>query len=307
MYDSQSKGISYSAGFFMLIAFAIAGIIIFQTIAIYVWQGMTGLSSEDFSLMMANPAYSSAYKVAHVISMLGMLVPAHVVAYTLNREPLKLLGLSGNVNYRQLGMVLFITATALVVGGGLSYINYQVPIPQEWRIKFDDLEAKYLKQAHAILSLKSPGDYILALIVMAFLPAFCEETLFRGGLQNFLTRSTQKPWLAIVVVSLIFSLAHFLYYGFLFRFFLGAVLGLIYHYSGRLWLSIWAHFLNNALLVTIYYYYERQGKSVSEAMNVSTLSYWGLLALPLLVFLFMVFKRMNHGSEILSRRTNDTR
>lgn len=305
MYDSQSKGISYSAGFFMLIAFAIAGILIFQTTAIFIWQAMTGLSSTDFSEMMSNPAYSSAYKVAHVVSMLGMLVPAHIVAYVLNREPLKLLGLTGKVNFKQLGMVMLITGLALFVGGGLSYINYQIPIPAEWRIRFDDLESKYLKQAQAILSLNDIGDYLLALLVMAFLPAFCEETLFRGGLQNFLTRSTQKPWLAIVIVSLIFSLAHFLYYGFLFRFFLGAVLGLIYHYSGRLWLSILAHFLNNALVVTIYFYYARQGKSIGETMNGREMSFWGLLALPVLIFLFMVYKRMTYGSEILSKRTND--
>jgi membrane protease YdiL (CAAX protease family) len=188
----------------------------------------------------------------------------------------------------------------------LSYINHEIPIPTEWRIRFDDLEAKYLKQAQAILSLKGTGDYLLALLIMAFLPAFCEETLFRGGLQNFLTRSTQKPWLAILVVSLIFSLAHFLYYGFLFRFLFGAVLGLIYHYSGKLWLSIWAHFLNNALVVTIYYYYAQQGKSIDDAMDGKGLSYWGLLAIPVLILFFMVYKRMSYGSAIISRRSNDS-
>jgi membrane protease YdiL (CAAX protease family) len=306
MYDSQSKGISYAAGFFMLIAFAIAGILIFQTAAVFVWQTMTGLNATEFSTAMTNPAYSTAYKVAHVVSMLGMLVPAHIVASVLNREPLKLLGLTGNVNMKQLGMVVLICCAALAVGSGLSYVTYQIPIPTDWKIRFDKLEAEYLKQAEAILSLKSTGDYLLALVVMAFLPAFCEEALFRGGLQNFLTRSTQKPWLAILIVSLIFSLAHFLYYGFLFRFLFGAVLGLIYHYSGRLWLSIWAHFLNNALVVTIYYYSAQQGKSIDEAMEGSGRSYLGLLAIPVLVLLFMVYKRMTYGSAIISKRSNDS-
>lgn len=140
---------------------------------------------------------------------------------------------------------------------------------------------------------------------MGFVPAFCEETLFRGGLQNFLTRSTRNPWLSVIIVSLIFSAAHFSFYGFLFRFLLGAVLGFIYYYSGNLWLSILAHFINNAFVVTVYYIYIRQGKPAAAAMAESNSSYWGLLALPVLILLFMTFKRLSYGSELLTRQSNN--
>jgi membrane protease YdiL (CAAX protease family) len=305
MYDSHSKGISYTAGFFILIAFAIAGILISDVISRYVWSVMTGLDIAQFTTGMTNPANASAYKVAQVIIMLGILVPAHIVASMLSREPLKLLGLSERINSKQVGMVVLITGAALLVGGGLSYINHEIPIPANWKAEFDKLEASYKDQAKTILDLKTTGDYIIALIVMGFLPAFCEETLFRGGMQNFLTRGTRIPWLAIIIASLIFSLAHFSFYGFLFRFLLGAVLGLIYHYSGRLWLSILAHFINNALVVTIYFVYTRQGKSIDEVMNQEGSSYWGLLALPLLILLFVVYRRMNYGSAILSKQTDN--
>jgi membrane protease YdiL (CAAX protease family) len=155
------------------------------------------------------------------------------------------------------------------------------------------------------MQMKNASDYVLALIVMGFVPAFCEETLFRGGLQNFLTRSTRSPVLAIVIVSAIFSAAHFSFYGFLFRFFLGAVLGLIYYYSGRLWLSILAHFINNAVVVTVYYVNTRQGKQLTDAANDPTTSYWGLLALPVLIVLFMAFKRLSYGSELLTKQANN--
>jgi membrane protease YdiL (CAAX protease family) len=226
-----------------------------------------------------------------VINMLVFLVPSIVTAFLLNLKPFLLLGFTGRISVKQTALVAFITGAAIFVGGALSYVNQQLPISPEWKLKFDELENSYRQQANAILTLKDRGDYILALVVMGFIPAFCEETLFRGGLQNFLTRATRNPWLAIIIVSVIFSVAHFSFYGFLFRFFLGATLGLIYYYSGKLWLSILAHFLNNAFVITVYYAYIRQGKSVDQAMNEPDASYWGILALPVLVVLFSLLKR----------------
>jgi len=304
MYDSNSKGISYTAGFFMLIAFAIAGIIFFGQIATQVWVAITGKSADAYLSGMSDPANSNIYKLVQVINMLGFFIPAMIAAHVLNKQPFKLLGFSTRITIKQIGVVCFIIAAALFVGSALSYINQEIPIPVSWKTYFDKLEDDYMEQANAVMAMKNTGDYVLALIIMGFVPAFCEETLFRGGLQNFLTRSTRSPWLAIIIVSLIFSAAHFSFYGFLFRFFLGAVLGLIYYYSGRLWLSILAHFINNAVVVTVYYVYAQQGKTGNEAMTGSNSSYWGLLALPVLIGLFMLFKRMSYGSELLTKQTN---
>ncbi|HEY6503490.1 MAG TPA: CPBP family intramembrane glutamic endopeptidase [Chitinophagaceae bacterium] len=305
MYDSNSKGISYTAGFFMLIAFTIAGIIFSAEITKMIWVSMTGKSFDLYLSGAGDPANSNIYKLIQVINMLGFFIPSVITAYLLNKHPLKLLGFSSRITIKQAGVVCFIIAAALFVGGGLSYFNHEIPIPAEWKASFDKLENTYNEQASAILGMKNTGDYILALLIMGFVPAFCEETLFRGGLQNFLTRSTRSPWLAIIVVSLIFSAAHFSFYGFLFRFFLGATLGLIYYFSGNLWLSILAHFINNAVVVTVYYIYTQQGKSIPEAMNDSSTSSWGLLALPVLIVLFMAFKRLSYGSELLTKQTDN--
>jgi membrane protease YdiL (CAAX protease family) len=129
--------------------------------------------------------------------------------------------------------------------------------------------------------------------IMAFIPAVCEETLFRGGLQNFLTRSTKLPWFSILVISLIFSAVHFSFYGFLSRFFLGVMLGLLYHYSGRLWLSILAHFINNLVAVTAIYVLTLQGKSIKEAIEETGGTAWSIAALPAVVILFFWFYRVS--------------
>ena len=203
------------------------------------------------------------------------------------------MGYKGKVYLNEVAIVFAIVIMALFVSAALSYFNQNIPVDASWKIRFDKMEADYTKQAAAILTLNNFGEYLLAIFIMAFLPALCEETLFRGGLQNFLSRSIKNPWVAIVIVSILFSAMHFSYYGFLSRVFLGVMLGAIYHFSGKLWLSILAHFINNALAITVVYVYKNQGKTITEAMNdTSDATWWGIFALPVLIALFMFFKKI---------------
>jgi uncharacterized protein len=294
MYDSDSKGISYTAGFFMLIAFAVAGLFLASAISIPVWQQMTGLGFEKMNENSSNPAYANALKLLQVImAVTGFFIPAIVTAIILHRRPVQLLGFSGRIKAQQAGLVVLIMGVSLIVSTSLSYFNNHIPLPEVWRIRFEKMEEEYNRQVEAIVQLKNSTDYIIALLIMAFLPALCEETLFRGGLQNFLSRGIQRPWISIVLVSILFSLAHFSFFGFLYRFFLGVVLGAIYHYSGRLWLSILAHFLNNALALTVLYFYTQRGQSLHEAMKSDAQSFWGILALPVVIVIFILFKRVS--------------
>jgi uncharacterized protein len=306
MYDYDSKGISYTAGFFMLIAFTIAAFFLAAVISIPVWTNMTGKGFEEMDRAMKDPAYSDVTKILQVINaVIGFLLPSLITAALLNRKPLRLLGFSKDIRLSQAGLVVLIMATSLVVVTSLSYFNNIIPVPASWRILFDKWENDYNEMAKALIGLNNTGEFIIALIIMGFLPALCEETLFRGGMQNYLTRSTKNPWLSIIIVSLIFSAIHFSYYGFLSRFFLGIVLGLLYQYSGKLWLSILAHFLNNAIAITVLYVYTLQGKPMDDAITENSTSYWGILALPLVIGLLLLFKRVSYGSSLLKKRSNN--
>ena len=294
MYDSNSKGISYTAGFFMLIAFAVAGIFISALIGIPIWTGMTGQGLKEMEKGMEDPANSNAVKVIQSVTfIIGFLLPAIFTAYLLNRKPMDLLGFTRKINWKQIGIVCGIMITAMFVSAFFAYVNELLPVSESLKLKFEKMENDYSRQVEAIIGLNSFGEYILALLIMGFLPALCEEALFRGGLQNFLTRSTKMPWLSIIIVSIIFSAAHFSFYGFLSRLFLGVILGLLYQYSGRLWLNIIAHFVNNAIAVTAIYYLKSQGKSLKDAIGEnSDSSWWGILLLPAVIGLFIIFRKI---------------
>lgn len=301
MYDNDSKGISYLGGFFMLIAFAIAGLVLASVIGAQIWHQMTGKDFADMQKGMSDPANSDTMKIIQSLTaIIGFFIPTVVTAALLNRRPIKLLGFtSTDIKLSQVGLVILLVGVSLVVATSLSYLTNSTPIPDNWKIRFDRMEEEYNRQVSAIISLKNGKDYIIALIIMAFLPALCEETLFRGGLQNFLTRGTNMPWLSIIVVSILFSLAHFSFYGFLSRFFLGIVLGALFHYSGKLWLSILAHFINNALAITVLYVATQQGKPLQEAMKQDATSFWGILAIPVVIGLFIAFKRASTSRRIV--------
>jgi len=242
---------------------------------------------------LSDPGNSDVMKIIQsVTALVGFFIPTLIAATLLSKRPGKLLGFpSAGIRLNQVVLAVLLVGSALLVSSSLSYFTNSVPIPEAWKIRFDKMELEYNTQVSAIISLKNMKDYILALMIMAFLPALCEETLFRGGLQNFLTRATNRPWLSILVVSILFSLAHFSFYGFLSRVFLGTVLGALFYYSGKLWLSIVAHFINNALAITVLYIATEQGKPLEEAIKQDVTSYWGMLAIPLVIALFVAFKR----------------
>jgi membrane protease YdiL (CAAX protease family) len=295
MYDSNSKGISYTAGFFIIIAFAIAGIFIGTLISVPIWTSMTGKGLSDMKDQLGNPAYSGAFKAIQAISTLfGFFIPAIVTAALLNRRPYNLLGFTKKLNWKQIGLVIAIMFLALFISSTFGYLNQHIPIPASWKITFEKMEQDYNDQVKAIMQLKNFGDYLLGLVIMAFLPALCEETLFRGGLQNFLTRSTRNPWLAILIVSALFSIVHLSFYGFLPRMFLGVILGLIFYYTESLWLCILAHFFNNAIAVTQYYSTSKPSiKEMAQENTPMLLVYLGLISIPLIIVLLIALKRIS--------------
>ena len=110
MIDNDSKGISYTAGFFMLIAFAIAGLVLASTIGAQIWVQMTGKSFSEMQKGMSDPANSDIMKIIQAVTaIIGFLLPTLVTAALLNRRPIKLLGFSStDIKPSQVGLVILL-------------------------------------------------------------------------------------------------------------------------------------------------------------------------------------------------------
>ncbi len=70
MYDNDSKGISYTAGFFMLIAFAVVGLILASFLGTQIWQQMTGKNFSEMQKGMNDPANSHVMKIIQSVTVI---------------------------------------------------------------------------------------------------------------------------------------------------------------------------------------------------------------------------------------------
>ncbi|HXU28791.1 MAG TPA: CPBP family intramembrane glutamic endopeptidase [Bacteroidia bacterium] len=104
---------------------------------------------------------------------------------------------------------------------------------------------------------KSIGGLIINLLVMAFMAALSEEIFFRGLIQQMLIKNKINVHVAIVITAILFSAFHLQFFGFIPRMFLGIVLGYLYYITQNLWVSIIAHFCNNAFAVVAMHFYNQ--------------------------------------------------
>jgi uncharacterized protein len=296
---SESRNVSPMGGFFILWGFVFGGAIIGGAIGLGIMALLTGGNIMDIQKAILNPEYVNELRLFQFISTLFMFfLPAVAVAYIMNRKPFKWLGYKVRFNAGQLVLVIAIMLVCLPLVGALGELNAILPIPKSLESLFKRLENDYEKQVEAVARIRSFGEYLLSLFMIALLPALFEETLFRGGLQRILIDWFKKPLAAIIVTSIIFSAIHMSFYGFLPRVALGVVLGLIYYYSGSIWLSIVAHCLNNAVAVTAMYYMSLHGKPAKEVLDQKFPIWVGIPVIILLVYLLGRFKNVSFKRNI---------
>ena len=127
---------------------------------------------------------------------------------------------------------------------------------------------------------------IRAILIIAILPAICEEFLFRGFLQKSLEKNF-KPVNAILITSVIFGLSHLNPIDVVPLIVIGIFFGIIAYNTNSLIIPIVLHFLNNCFSVVEIYF----GKS--SEFTVASGKPTIFLSLIFLIFGFFVFYSVN--------------
>lgn len=292
---NENRDTSPVAAFFLVLIFVFVGLVIGGLISIGIWVGMTGRPVLQIEKDILNPLYSNASRIVQFVgTLVGIFIPAIAGGMLMSRKPFKWLGYKEGFNAKQILLVAGILVVSTPLVGSLSELNQLIPIPNSWEIYFKEKEAMYNAQMEGLGIIRSAGEYILSLIVLAFLPALFEETLFRGSLQQKLIRWFKNPAAAIIVTSIIFSVFHMSYYGLLPRFALGLVLGYLFYFSQSIWLSAAAHFLNNAMVVTFMYYLSLHGKPAKDITEDTIMPiWWAVPSLILVIVLMKEYKKIS--------------
>ncbi len=292
MIDGNSKNFSYFAQFGILMGLIGTGMIVGSILSALAWLIITNRPLLSMGTEMLKPEYYNVTMLIQVISTFFLFfVPVYFFALICYRKPLKFLGVNSNINLKQFLLMIGILLLTFPLSGALAELNKVLPIPTAWATKFKLMEDSRSAQEAALININSFQKYIISLIVIGLLPGLFEEIVFRAGIQNLLTRWFKGPAVAIIITAIVFSLVHISYYGFLVRFALGVVLGLIFYLSGNLWLSVLFHFLYNGLQVTALYLYTLAGSKDQKDIEENFPIWAGIVALLLIIYLFVEFRK----------------
>ena len=290
--DRNSKNISFPAQLGILLGLIGAGLIIGSLISAVAWLMMTGRPILTMAVDMLKPQYYNAVMVIQAISTFFLFfIPVYVLALICYRRPAKFMGFNTNINFKQIFLLLGILILTFPLSGALAELNKILPISEQWAARFKAMENSRAAQEAALININSFPRYIISLIVIGLLPGLFEEVCFRAGLQNILTRWFKGPWLAIILTAIVFSVIHISYYGFLVRFALGIILGVVFYYSGSIWLSVLFHFLYNGLQVTVLYMFNLSGTKNQKDIEENFPVWAGVVALVFIIYLFIKFRQ----------------
>lgn len=227
-----------------------------------------------------------------ISSLVIFLLPAIAFALIVfNGRPLYFLGFrpAGRNNLYLLASLCMLLAFPLVFW--LGEINQSIPLP-EWMSAF---EKDATRQMEAFLKADGFADVLINIIVIALLPAICEEVAFRGVLQRIFISIFRHPWGGIIFTAFLFSAFHLQFEGFLPRMFLGVLLGAMYWFSGSLWTSILAHFVYNGVQVGVVSY---APKYVSQNPSVPVLAALvSAFAVGVIVWIFQKQSTVTYARE----------
>jgi len=250
---------------------------LFQLLVVFIF-GM--LLSVMLSSMLVNNDMNDiqSIKIMQLIQSIGMfIVPPLVLAFLWSENTFEYLKLKFKFNLSNAALVINFMILVIPFINLLTWLNQQIELPSflsglEEQMKLYENQITGITEK--MLNVHTAGALLFNLVLIAALPALGEELFFRATLQNIIgERWNMKT--AIWLTAIIFSIIHLQFYGFIPRMLLGAFFGYMLLWSGNLWYSVLAHFVNNAIAV-IYYYMKFNGFSLPDIDTIGTGKTWYL-------------------------------
>ncbi len=275
-------------------AFKIAYLFLFLLIGIFIAGLFAGLvlmipvvsNYGEISVIYVNTIMQSVFAVA---------LPSCLIVALTNNKPaqyLKVVGSSRLIYKLLLGFFVFLFS--YIFTSFLSQLNKGMILPESMKGIEDmirSMEDAAMGTTNLLLSGKTFGSLLLNLIVVAGFAAISEELFFRGALQQFIQEKYKNGHIAVWFTAIVFSVVHFQFYGFLPRLFLGAILGYLFLYTKNLWAPILLHFLNNATVIILNFFWEDTEwyDNIEEISITPAFAVLAIVSLGLTIMLFWIY------------------
>ena len=259
--------------------------------------------TDAISFNTQNPKMVQALWLLQVIgTTLPLFLAPLLFAKFIAREPDTYLKPTFKFQPVLLVFILAIMVFASPIMEVLVNINQKLVLPESMKAfeaLLRSMEDQAQKATEAMLQMKTVWDMLFAVLVVGLLTAIAEEFLFRGALQTIMIRLTKNPHAAIWITAILFSAFHMEFFTFLPRVALGVFFGYFVMWSGSIWTSVWAHFLNNATQVVIMYLYQQKKITLNpDDQHVFNYQSYALSVIIILILLFM-YRNIAKGKSLL--------
>ncbi len=302
----------YSPGMqflFVMLVF-VASWLIFQIIAIVSGIAIYGISIKEITTVITSPETPGEIaflKFLQTIMSLGMFaVSSLVMAYFISDDPAKSLGLTRSPEVTIFLLTGLLVLLSLPLNNYLSFINGRLSFSggmqwlQDYIVK---KESSINGLMEKFLEVKGTGPLMVNLFVIAVVPAIGEELLFRGVLQGIFIKWVKNVHIGIFLTALLFGFFHFQFLSLLPRFYLGIIFGYLFFWTGSLWVTIFAHFINNATAVIFYYFYYRgvTDDTMDQLGTPVDHPIYAFLSMVVILIMLFVVRRMMKEERIFSQ------
>lgn len=241
------------------------------------------------------PGSRSCYLAQSAVqAFVGFIGTAVLTAKFSTPHPWEFLGVTERISWRPFCGVVIVFILALPFLNQLIYYNSQMSLPESmagierYMREMEEINGKFTE---IILSTSSTGGLISGILIIGVLTGLAEELLFRGALQNTLSCDRVMGQWAIWIAAVIFSAVHLQFFGFFPRLLLGAFFGYILYSTGSIWPGVFAHALNNSLVVvTSWLQHHNPEMPDADTLGVVTQGFpvWGTISL-VATSLFFIF------------------
>jgi len=182
----------------------------------------------------ANIAFSTA-----TLQLTLMLLPTLLLAFFFTRQPVKTFLIQGTSPWACL--------LAILLAVCLHPLSIQLQLLIQWIYPINAATAEALQPIGKLIA-ETPWYYVI--LVIAVIPAICEELVFRGFLLSGFRRLS-NTWSAIALSSLFFAVIHGILQQSLNAFAMGLIIGYIAIKTGSLLPCILYHLTHNT--ITLFY------------------------------------------------------
>jgi len=286
-----------------LLLIAFGGLIVGQFVAIMIVTKLYHLSFIQVMEMVTNISEYPDYKVAIYILQGLSAVFAFILApwfflRFIEKKRFSVLSPNKRIELLPVTLALLISIVFMAVNFKFAEWNAQMVFPEflrdveTWmRLQEDKLE----EATYFLTTINNPLELVMAMVVIAIIPAIGEELLFRGLIQNQLLSWTRNTHWAVWLTAILFSVIHIQFYGFVPRMLLGVLFGYMYVWSGNLLYPILAHFANNGFQIAMLYLYS----SDLTEFNIDDTSTvpWPVFFTSALISLVLILYYRHHFSK----------